>query len=46
MKEYYFTGLPPIVNIDDYEPQEVTENTIMDLLRDAGYVFEGDEEEE
>lgn len=44
MKEYYFIGLPPIVNIDDDESEEVTKNTIMEILMDAGYEFEGVEE--
>lgn len=44
MKEFYITGLPPIINIDDGEPEEVTRNTIMEILIEAGYEFEGVEE--
>lgn len=44
MKEFYITGLPPIVNVDDGESEEVTKNTIMEILIDDGYEFLEEEE--
>lgn len=45
MQKFYFNNIPAIVNIDDGEDEQTTINTIIDILEDAGYEFEEDEEE-